>query len=128
MLGYLGQGFNDQVGVLDRVGQVGGQDHIPQSGFRLGDTSVNLFRRVGTAVFQQAGAVRAGAALGGGELRHIDVVEPVQLGQGPLNGGVAPQPDGDVKALVGSLIGDLTAQHTAADENHILNAHNAASC
>lgn len=127
-LGNLCQGLNDQVGVLHRPGQVGGQGQAGQSCVRLGDQPVDLLRSVGAAVVQQTGTIGARGGLGGSEFRHIDVVKPLQLGLGPADGGIAPQPDGDVKAFVGGLVGNLTAQHAAADENHILNAHCAASC
>ena len=123
-LGVLGQRLDDEVSVVDGGGQIGGVAQLLIGLLRPGQQfAVVDGGGVGGVEHKAAAHGRAGVGLGGGQLGDINGVEPVHLGTGALNGGLAAEINSGVESGVGGLIGDLAAQHAAAHDNDIFDRH-----
>ena len=122
-LGILRQRLDDQIRVLHRLSQVGAVSKLFKRPVGIGQQPVEVHLGEIGLVEHKAPAHRAAARLCGSQLGAVDLVQPRHFGLGTLDGGLAAQIDGGVEARIGGLVGDLAAQHAAADQDNILKLH-----
>ena len=125
-LGLLGQGFDYQIGIGNRCGQVGFIVEVFKGFVGLTEQSV-IVCGGGIPVEDQPTAYGTAMLLCGGQLCLINLVESRHLGLGALDGCLAAEIGGHVEARIGALIGDLAAQYTAASYGYVLNFHDVSS-